>query len=414
MEQFFHIPTLMFCLSAACVIISAFLTLLWVWDRSSRALLYWTWGFWLGCIGLALLGLREVGPPALSLGLGNAFSLWSLGLIWLGCCAFNEGDADAPPAFALAGGLVWFTLFASWAHFAEDLNIRMVVASVFYAGYSFLIAHAVWKGFRHEPLPARRLAAVAFGMHGLFYVVRVPVLYVFPISLNGGYPNLWLGVVTFEYFIQALFGALAIFAMVHERLTLRYKAASEIDFLTGIRNRRAFLAAIVSSRCRSGGDRAGATLALLDADHFKSINDTHGHGAGDVVLTDLTEKVATRLPPGAIFGRVGGEEFAIYLPPDVASGDVALLEQIRIDIGTMAVRHGQASIRLSVSIGRCALPSGHVDMQMALAAADRALYASKKAGRNRVTTSAFDPGLEPSKRDRPVDLAAENLPPSPA
>lgn len=392
MAHLFHIPTLMLCLSAACVIISIFLTLLWLWDRSSRALLRWTLGFWIGCLGLTLLGLRDFVPPILSIGLGNALCLWSLGLIWLGCRAFNEWDPDAPSALAMAGGLLWVTLVACWPRFAEDLNNRVVVASALYAGYSFFIVKAVWQGYQHEPLPARRLAVFAFGLHGLFYLFRLPAALLFPVSLNGGYPNLWLGVVTFEYFIQALLGALAIFAMVHERLTLRYKAASEIDYLTGICNRRAFLAAIDASRARPGGDRAGAMLALLDVDHFKSINDTHGHGAGDTVLRCLTDRIACQLPQGAIFGRVGGEEFAIYLPANAALIDIDLLEQIRVDIGAMAVRHGAACIQMTVSIGHCVLPAGPLDMQVALAAADRALYASKKAGRNCVTTSTFVPG----------------------
>lgn len=392
MVYLFHIPTLMLCLSAACVIISIFLTLLWLWDRNSQALLRWTVGFWLGCLGLTLLGLRDIGPPILSIGLGNALSLWSLGLIWLGCRAFNEWDPDAPSALAMSGGLVWLTLVACWPRFAEDLNIRVVVASALYAGYSFLIVNTVWRGYRHEPLPARRLAVFAFGLHGLFYLLRLPVPLLFPATLNGGYPNLWFGVVTFEYFIQALFGALAIFAMVHERLTMRYKVASEIDYLTGICNRRAFLSAIDASRQRPGGDKVGAMLALLDADHFKAINDTHGHGAGDTVLTCLSDLVASRLPQGAIFGRVGGEEFAIYLPATAALAHGDLLEHIRVDIGAMAVLHGEACIQMSVSIGRCILPAGPLDVQMALAAADRALYASKKAGRNCVTTSSFVPG----------------------
>ncbi|EHS51811.1 diguanylate cyclase [Rhizobium sp. PDO1-076] len=409
MDHLFHIPTLMLCLSAACVIISIFLTLLWLWDRSSQALLRWTLGFWLGCLGLILLGLRDVGPPILSIGLGNALSLWSLGLIWLGCRAFNEWDPDAPSALAMAGGLLWFTLVACWPRFAEDLNIRIIAASALYAGYSFLIVNTVWRGYRQEPLPARRLAVFAFGLHGLFYLLRLPVPLLFPATLNGGHPNLWFGVVTFEYFIQVLFGALAIFAMVHERLTLRYKVASEIDYLTGICNRRAFLAAIDASRARPEGDRAGAVLALLDADHFKSINDTHGHGAGDIVLTCLTGLVASRLPQGAVFGRVGGEEFAIYLPASAALINADLLEHIRVDIGAMVVQHGTACIQMSVSIGHCVLPAGRLDMQMALAVADRALYASKKAGRNCVTTSIFAPSDKDRIGGSPVHAPAATI-----
>jgi len=385
-----HIPTLTLCLAATLVIVSGFLTLLWSFDRTDRALARWSLGFWVGCAGLCLVSLRDVAPSLLALGLGNAASIWSLGLIWLGCVAFEGEERRGAVPLALAGGSTWLFLFAVPA-FANDLAVRLLVASLFYSTYSFLIVQVLWSGQRREPLPARVVAIAAFGMHGLAYVLRIPLQFIEPVQLIEGYAPTWYGLMTFGFVAQGLMGALAVFAMVHERTSRRYKLASEIDFLTSIRNRRAFLAAVERDRTVAGGRVGGAMLALIDADHFKAINDTHGHAAGDAALVALAKLFTERLPPGALVGRLGGEEFGIYLPQGVASQQVDLLDDLRRYIGDTPISHDHGAFRLTVSIGAVWLPAERLDLSLALAAADRALYASKEAGRDRVSFESLDP-----------------------
>ncbi len=209
--------------------------------------------------------------------------------------------------------------------------------------------------------------------------------------MTAGYGPLWYGFMTFGFVMQGLIGALAIFAMVHERTSHRYKLASELDFLTAILNRRAFLASVETARARPGGRKEGAVLALFDADQFKRINDTYGHGAGDAALVALTEAISARLPAGGMVGRLGGEEFALYLRTDPRIETYDLLEALRSRIADSLIEHDDAVFRMTVSIGAVVLSEGPVDISWALAAADRALYQSKRAGRNRVTFATFDP-----------------------
>lgn len=385
----FHIPTLTVCLAGTLILLSGFLTLLWTHERDNRALGLWSLGFSAGALGMVLVSLRDIVPPLLALGFGNGLGISSLGLIWLGCLAF-EGERQNGAGFvAVAGGVVWLSLFAI-PTFAADLGARIVVASFLYAGYSFLFMPVLLRGQRREPLPARMLALIAFGSHGAAYLIRLPMQFVEPVQLVGGHAPLWYGAMTFGFFLQGLGAALAIFAMVHERATRRYKIASETDALTLLRNRPAFIDAIARSRAGVGGAASGAVLALVDADHFKQVNDSFGHAAGDSVLVELGRLLNREVPVAAIVGRLGGEEFGVYLPASVMLRQPDLLDDLRKRVSTLVVNHEDRLPPITVSIGAASLPSGTLDFPRALARADKALYASKKAGRNRVTWGGWD------------------------
>ena len=131
-----------------------------------------------------------------------------------------------------------------------------------------------------------------------------------------------------------------------------------------------------------------ATIAVLalDIDQFKKVNDNFGHAAGDMVLIEFAEAVARTLRPGDLFGRLGGEEFAIALPNINDADALALAEQIRTQVESAGVilDDGQ-HVSITVSIGldnrRCRT---RTSIDGALATADQALYRAKAAGRNRV------------------------------
>nr|MDH4412202.1 GGDEF domain-containing protein [Rhizobium sp.] len=385
----FHIPTLTVCLAATVVIVSGFLILLWTLERDNRALGFWSLGFSVGALGMVLVSLRDVAPPIVALGFGNALGIYSLGLIWLGCMAF-EGETRKGAGFiAAAGAIFWLCLFAFPA-FATDLGTRVLVASVLYAAYSFLPVPVLLLGQRREPLPARMIAVAAFAAHGACYLIRLPLQMIEPAHLEAGHGPLWYGILTFGFFVQGLIGALAVFAMVHERATRRYKHESETDGLTSLLNRRAFIKAVGKARSGLVDSAPGAVLALVDADHFKSINDTYGHGAGDAVLADLGRFLIREAPESALVGRLGGEEFGVYLPADMVLSYPHFLDELRLGVSGMTIQHEHELPGLTVSIGAVSLPSGPLDFSRALAQADKALYTSKKAGRNRVTWAGVD------------------------
>jgi diguanylate cyclase (GGDEF)-like protein/PAS domain S-box-containing protein len=169
----------------------------------------------------------------------------------------------------------------------------------------------------------------------------------------------------------------------HARAELAYLA--EHDPLTGIANRRR----ITNRLAECAADPAGATLLLIDIDHFKDVNDLRGHGVGDRVIRHIAETVLTRLEPGALLGRLGGDEFAVVLPFHDPGYGLTVGEKICDAVAGEPIREGGAPLRVSVSVGVTGVVRGQ-GVELSLARADLALYEAKNAGRNRVRLSAPD------------------------
>ncbi|MDP2185129.1 MAG: GGDEF domain-containing protein [Xanthomonadales bacterium] len=172
------------------------------------------------------------------------------------------------------------------------------------------------------------------------------------------------------------------------RLRARLQELAYRDELTGVLNRRSFLQEAEALWRKSAQSNRPACLLMLDLDHFKQINDTLGHEAGDRALVAFAHLVQSSKRPGDIFGRVGGEEFALFLPD--ASANVARDVAARIVRECQALApDGQPQQHLSVSIGLAAVNSSDNDLRATMARADKALYQAKADGRGR-TALAVD------------------------
>lgn len=157
------------------------------------------------------------------------------------------------------------------------------------------------------------------------------------------------------------------------------------DALTGLYNRKFFDEQITQEKNSARRYHWPLTLALIDIDHFKIVNDTHGHPGGDAVLRALAKNLQGMMRASDSLCRYGGEEFALILPHvDLATGRV-LLERLRMAVESMRVDVGQgALVSVTISIGIAAFHTGITPGQL-VAQADAALYQSKHAGRNRTT-----------------------------
>jgi diguanylate cyclase (GGDEF)-like protein len=157
-----------------------------------------------------------------------------------------------------------------------------------------------------------------------------------------------------------------------------------VDGLTQAYNRRYFNEALEREFNRAQRYQRVLSLIAFDIDHFKNINDTHGHLAGDNVLRQLAMAVKTRLRREDVFARTGGEEFGVLLPEIPLDGAMVTAEKVRRIVETMLVRHEQIDIRCTVSLGVSALAGDETSGELLYKRADERLYEAKQAGRNRV------------------------------
>lgn len=168
---------------------------------------------------------------------------------------------------------------------------------------------------------------------------------------------------------------------------------SRRDCLTATYNRRYLDERLVALLTDPAVTRAGLSLALVDADHFKLINDTHGHLFGDQVLCRLVEALGANLPEGAFCARYGGEEFALVLPGHSLADAVQVCEAARARVAGYPWTRLHHSLRVTVSIGVVQSPVGTTDVESLIREADVLLYAAKQAGRNAVAYRAERTGL---------------------
>ncbi len=167
----------------------------------------------------------------------------------------------------------------------------------------------------------------------------------------------------------------------------------QTDELTKLASRRHFFAQAELELSRAKRYAASPSVLMLDIDHFKRINDTYGHEAGDVVLRTLGELCRGTLRDVDIAGRLGGEEFAVMLPETGREAALAVAERLRQTIADVKVSlEGGFPIRFTASIGVASFTEEHPNLDTLLSQADKALYEAKKAGRNRVWM--FDPDKE--------------------
>ncbi|GAB7081287.1 GGDEF domain-containing protein [Megalodesulfovibrio paquesii] len=167
------------------------------------------------------------------------------------------------------------------------------------------------------------------------------------------------------------------------------------DVLTGLANRRAFMDAAHTALSRAARHNLPLSLFLVDADHFKQINDSYGHDAGDLVLKNIAVMGKASLRAEDLFARFGGEEFAALLPDAELPEALAAAERLRHNMAQCAVAVQGRRIRYTVSVGvatlgSCATQGTAVDtVDRLIKAADEALYRAKAAGRN--TVAALSP-----------------------
>jgi diguanylate cyclase (GGDEF)-like protein len=192
---------------------------------------------------------------------------------------------------------------------------------------------------------------------------------------------------------------------------LRLEVISTTDAITGIHNRRWFDENLERSFAHASRYQRALSLAIVDVDHFKRVNDTYGHLAGDSVLCEVAQRIAGTLRKSDSLARVGGEEFGVILPEAGLFDALQFAEKIRSAVNGAPIEAAGESLDLTISVGVASIPHSTLakPVQM-IRYADQALYRAKNRGRNRVELERrVDPSRTSVRRDAKRERSSSEL-----
>jgi diguanylate cyclase (GGDEF)-like protein len=340
--------------------------------------------------------------PAGGADLASALLFTCCGLIWSGARKFH--GRTAMPAAAIAGAVVWLVA-ARMPDLIEFGNARVVISSVIITCYAVLTAIELRRERRKSRSSRATLARNVLipVLHGAIFLSPIMTTTLFtstsPMTGSGWFPLFAL--LTLLYVVGTAF---IVVVMAKEHSALIHKTAAMTDHLTGMFNRRGFFEAadkLVETQRKLG---ESVTVMMFDLDHFKSINDRFGHEIGDEALKAFAATASTSMRLHDIVGRLGGEEFAAILPG--GSETAAMVgERVRAAFELRGVEIAGRAMNATVSIGVVESLADVANVANLLARADRALYAAKASGRNRVCTER-EARTAPAEAPPPAPKAA--------
>jgi diguanylate cyclase (GGDEF)-like protein len=323
---------------------------------------------------------REL-PPLLAYEVANGVYAAATLAILLGFRRFFGRPASLPISGAALGLFVAAIAFFHYVH--DSYPLRTMAVSLFQMGVCAGIGYTVfrWRKSARSRYPylftmtMALLVALGNGVRAVLHLADPAE------AASLLQPSAWN-----VFFLSAatqVLPALTLGAlmMVHDMMMARAEHAANRDFLTGAWSRRAFFELADRELGRARRRERPLALLLIDIDHFKQINDSHGHAAGDQVLVDMTLRVETVIRGIDYFARIGGEEFAALLPDADRSAALQVAERLRSTLAIESSKHG--GVPYTVSIGLAVLrdtDSFHELMRRA----DAALYQAKASGRNQV------------------------------
>jgi diguanylate cyclase (GGDEF)-like protein len=371
-------PTIALALGAAFLV-------LWHYQRHRPYLAVLAASYWLSAVGFLLQYFT------LPIGMVPTKLLSTICFTSAACCISSAVVARygrRVPFTAIgilaAGGLSAFC----WFMFIQpDLTWRIYAMSFAFGGISLLVA-AELRVVRDRG-PTEMILFVLSLISGLNFFVRTLVVITAhgPFrSYDGFYVSSYWTTALLSQALLSLLIALCLFSAAALDVMEALKTETRTDPLSGLLNRRGFeeRAAQVLRQCATA--RCPVTLVLADLDHFKALNDLHGHAAGDRVIADFAAKLLSAAGPHGVAGRVGGEEFAVLLPLSDLPAARLFAEAIRTLYSAGSVDGLPPGTRVTASFG-VAARTGDEGLEALMRRADDALYKAKRNGRDSVRLS---------------------------
>lgn len=346
------------------------------YPRSIRGLGLWAVAHGWVVLSSFLFAGRAIWPDVVTIVMANLAVLTGVVFYHAGIEAFFGRRPAWPRWIAL---LVLLTPPLYWYALVEpSYAARLLIVCPVWAGIFLSMAWQIWR--QGPGTFSTRFTVVVLLLHGAVLLLRFVSAWA-PMDEEGLLtPTLVQSLYTGSNAVMLLALGMGLILMAGDRLRAEFEFLASHDALTNVLTRRVFLAACEQelARCRRHG--RSMALLLLDIDHFKAINDTHGHQMGDRVLVDFVHRIAALLRRPDQLARFGGEEFVLLLPETSLEEAITVAERVLAHVAEL--REGLPPITVSIGVATNRPDEEQIDAL--LARADKALYKAKDEGRNRI------------------------------
>jgi diguanylate cyclase (GGDEF)-like protein len=365
-------------------------------SRGLKGLRWLAGAFTAGALGVAML-LATHGSDPLRI-FANTLLLLAYVLLQVSILEITASGSLIPRLglILLAVQAALFPVF-QWVHRAEFLSL--VTLGVVLSIQALQTAACLKKHIKPGMVGCISLSISLLVGFATFNVVRSVVLLAVGLPSDPRIANpleLASGIV---FLVTALGLGFSVFWMTGMQSRLDLERLASTDPLTGLHNRRAFLGYCTKELVGSSRTAEPVSLVLIDLDHFKQVNDRHGHEAGDAALCAVASQLRGAVRENDILARWGGEEFIVLLPATSSEQAVQVAQRLRLCIESISLLHNGrvdawSSIRLAISVGVVTAPGRIESMDSLFRTCDEALYAAKASGRNTVVHRELRPEVE--------------------
>ncbi|MHC1478939.1 GGDEF domain-containing protein [Frateuria aurantia] len=345
----------------------------------------WSGCLWLLALGLAAVSAREVLPTGLAVIITQASLVASNALLIHGVVIHTGAVRHGRILFV--GAVLYLLAICLYAFVWPDIMMRACLFGLMLFACDVWVVWLLLDCRLTDIRRSCRLAAAAFALHAMLYMFQLATL---PGRGSLAAVSIWDGRLPVAGFyvillLLVLAKCFALLLLIVERLMANLHSMARLDGLTGLLNRNAVLAdgAQALQQCRQKG--TPLAVLLCDLDHFKLINDTWGHQAGDAVLVHVASLIRAVLGgQSCLASRYGGEEFLLVLPDCDVLQAVRVAERLQDALAREPVPFSEQTAIVTTSVG-IGVADAAGDFEQLIARSDVALYRSKREGRNRIT-----------------------------
>jgi diguanylate cyclase (GGDEF)-like protein len=358
-------------------------------ERASPALRMWGMGLLLYASGLLLTQQRYLPPALLQVAVfaGNALIAWAPVWCVRAALAYSPRQIPAAVIVALLGATIALLALNNfwWRSSLLNFVIPSPIAIITFGAGAVML----WRGLPEDAARAGRFLAVSMLFAVVVWVLRIGFLMgMMGLETSREAADLIVALFAIAQLTLSVASAMAIFWVEVQRMEAALTRVAFSDALTGLPNRRATTARFQEEAARAERSGQPLSLVVIDLDHFKRVNDSYGHLAGDAVLKHASNTLTHATRPGDVLGRIGGEEFVLLLPGQGSTDAQATAERLRERLAAAVCDYQGQRLRVTLSAGVATLGADGSDWDQLFGTADARCYRSKQSGRNRVTGTA--------------------------